>query len=82
MYAFFDKKPITNYCTPKLIELVKNSQEDARTNETPFVPGETVKGLTSDCRLRCLKPNSVYDTNPYTTNNDALPDSILLRLQF
>ena len=75
MYAFFDKKPITNYCTPKLIELVKNSQEDARTNETPFVPGETVKGLTSDCRLRCLKPNSVYDTNPYTTNNDALPDS-------
>ncbi|AIX14688.1 virion structural protein [Synechococcus phage ACG-2014d] len=75
LYGFFDKKKITNYCTPKLIELVKNSSEDSRTNETPFVPGEIVKGLTSDCRLRCLKPNSVYDTNPYTADNDALPSS-------
>ena len=75
MYGFFDRKPITQYCTPKLIELVKNSSEDARTNETPFVPGEIVKGLSSDCRLKCLKPNSVYDTNPYTDNNEALPDS-------
>ena len=37
LYAFFDKKKISNYITPKLIELVKNSTEDARTNETPFV---------------------------------------------
>ena len=75
MYAFFDKKKITNYITPKLIELVKNSTEDARTNETPFVVGEIVKGMTSNCRLSVLRPNSVYDSNPYSTNDDPLPTS-------
>ena len=75
LYAFFDKKKISNYITPKLIELVKNSTEDARTNETPFVVGEVVRGMTSDCRLKVLKPNSVYDTNPYSTDDAALPSS-------
>ena len=54
MYAFFDGIDITNYITPKVIEIIKNSTTDARTNETPFVVGETVIGQTSGCQLKLL----------------------------
>ena len=72
-YAFFDGKSITNYITPKVIELVKNSAEDARTNETPFVVGETVIGETSGCQIKVVAPDDGYKTNPYGTGTEALP---------
>lgn len=75
MYAFFDNDKVQNYIIPKLIELVKNSTEDADTNETPFVIGETVFGLRSGCRFRVAAPNDGLTTNPYTATNDSLPDS-------
>ena len=75
MYGFFDGDSVMNYITPKLIELVKNSSEDPKTNETPFVIGETVIGLNSGCRLKVVAPNNGLTTNPYTATNDSLPDS-------
>ena len=75
MYGFFDGDNVMNYITPKLIELVKNSSEDPKTNETPFVIGETVIGLNSGCRLKVVAPNNGLTTNPYTATNDSLPDS-------
>ena len=75
MYGFFDGDNVMNYITPKLIELVKNSSEDPKTNETPFVIGETVIGLNSGCRLKVVAPNNGLTTNPYTATNDTLPDS-------
>lgn len=75
MYAFLDTVEITNYITPKLIEIVKNSAEDPRTNETPFVIGETVIGATSGARFRVSAPNNQYSTNPYSASNDLLPVS-------
>ncbi len=75
MYAFFDGDQVINYITPKLIEIVKNSTEDTRTNETPFVIGETVIGVTSGSRFRVAAPNSGLVTNPYSQTNAALPDS-------
>ena len=75
MYAFFDGDKVTQYITPKLIEIVKNSSEDPRTNETPFVVGETVIGVSSGSRFRVAAPNDGIDTNPYTQTNDRLPDS-------
>ena len=41
-YSFFDSRAFTNYITPKLIELVKDSTLDTRSNDTPFQIGETV----------------------------------------
>jgi len=75
MYAFFDSDNIQNYIIPKLIEIVKNSSEDSKTNETPFVIGETVYGLRSGCRFRVAAPNNGLTTNPYSATNDTLPDS-------
>jgi hypothetical protein len=75
MYGFFDGDNVMQYITPKLIELVKNSSEDPKTNETPFVIGETVIGLNSGCRLKVVAPNDGLTTNPYTATNDSLPDS-------
>ena len=75
MYAFFDGDNVMQYITPKLIELVKNSSEDPKTNETPFVIGETVIGLNSGCRLKVVAPNDELTTNPYDAQNAALPDS-------
>ena len=43
-YAFFDGRKVSDYMTPKLIELIKDPSTDARTNSTPFIPGETVRG--------------------------------------
>ena len=36
-YAFFDGQNLDQYITPKLIELVKNPDQDSRTNNIPFV---------------------------------------------
>jgi len=75
MYAFFDGDNIMTYITPKLIEIVKNSSEDARTNETPFVIGETVIGAQSGSRFRVAAPNDGLATDPYSQTNANLPDS-------
>ena len=75
MYAFFDGDQVMTYITPKLIEIVKNSTEDARTNETPFVIGETVIGAQSGSRFRIAAPNNGLSTNPYSQTNAILPDS-------
>jgi len=75
MFAFFDGDKISQYITPKLIELVKNSSEDPRTNETPFIIGETVVGTTSGARLKVVAPNDGSATNPYATASENLPDS-------
>ena len=75
MYAFFDGDNVMTYITPKLMEIVKNSSEDARTNETPFVIGETVVGATSGSRFRVAAPNDNMATDPYSQTNANLPDS-------
>ena len=74
-YAFFDGVDVTSYITPKVIELIKNSTTDSRTNETPFVVGETVIGETSGCQLKVVAPDDGYKTNPYGKGTDALPTS-------
>ena len=65
LYAFFDTRPVTEYCTPKIIEVIKNSAEDTETNETPFVIGEKVVGQTSGCTFLVVAPNDGYVNNPY-----------------
>jgi len=42
-YSFFDSIPIDNYIVPKVIEVIKDSTLDSRTNATPFVVGETIE---------------------------------------
>jgi len=74
-YTFFDGINVTNYITPKVIELIKNSTTDSRTNETPFVVGETVIGQTSGCQLKVVAPDDGYKTNPYGKGTEALPTS-------
>ena len=64
-YSFFDGKKVSDYFTPKLIELIKNPSTDARTNSTPFIPGETVRGQNSGCVLRVANPDDLYVNNPY-----------------
>ena len=68
-YVFFDGINITTYITPKVIEVIKNSSTDSRTNETPFVVGETVQGETSGCQLKVVAPDDGYTTNPYGRGN-------------
>jgi len=65
VYSFFDENSITQYCTPKLIELVKNQTTDPRTNNIPFNVGETVTGLESGVKLKVVAPNSGYTYSPY-----------------
>ena len=78
-WSFFAKKRITNWITPKIIEVIKNPSTDSRTNSTPFQPGETIRGLSSKCRFQCLRPSNWYRGtsgtayNPY--NDSVLPDS-------
>ena len=74
-YAFFDGVSVTNYITPKVIEIIKNSSTDSRTNETPFVVGETVVGQTSGCQLKVADPNDGYTTNPYGKGTETLPET-------
>ena len=69
---------VGDYMTPKLIEVIKNSSTDSRTNETPFVVGETVVGQKSGLNSQDLKllhpirPNPTM-FNPYTKT--CLPTS-------
>ena len=78
-YIFFGRKKITNYVTPKIIEVIKNPATDNRTNSTPFQPGEMIRGSKSRCRFKCLRPNNWYKSttgvayNPY--DDTELPNS-------
>ena len=74
-YAFFDGVNVTTSITPKVIEIIKNSTTDARTNETPFVVGETVIGETSRMQVRVAAPDDGYKTNPYGKGTEVLPTS-------
>ena len=75
IYGFFDGVNVTNYITPKVVEIIKNSTIDSRTNETPFVVGETVTGQTSGCQLKVVAPDDGYKTNPYGKGTEVLPTS-------
>ena len=81
-YAFFDGIDVTGYITPKVIEIIKNSTTDSRTNETPFVVGETVVGQTSKCQLKVVAPDDGYKTNPYGKGTEALPTSYSSQTEF
>ena len=72
-FSFFDGQTVNDYFTPKIIELIKDSTTDARTNSTPFVVGETVTGLTSGCKLKVAAPDDYYKFNPY--DDTELPSS-------
>ena len=74
-YAFFDGVNVTNYLTPKVIELIKSSTADPQTNETPFVVGETVIGSTSGCRHKVAAANDGYKTDPYGVGQATLAES-------
>ena len=73
MYPFFDTASVTTYCTPKILEVVKNSTEDAKTNNIPFQVGETVVGLSSGVRLKLFAPNNGFTNSPY--DSSVLPGS-------
>ena len=75
VYAFFDGVNVTNYITPKVIELVKSSTADPRSNETPFVVGETVIGQNSGCRFLVAPANDGYKTDPYGVGTATLSES-------
>tara|TARA_Y100000004_G_scaffold130685_1_gene147367 strand:+ start:782 stop:8344 length:7563 start_codon:yes stop_codon:yes gene_type:complete len=75
MYMFFDGVNVTNYVIPKVIELVKSSTADPKSNETPFVVGETVVGQTSGCRIKVAAANDGYKTDPYGTGTATLLES-------
>lgn len=49
-FAFFDNVPVSQFCTPKLIELIKDPLEDAATNNNPFIVGESVFGVRVTAR--------------------------------
>lgn len=73
MYPFFDTSSVSTYCTPKILEVIKNSTEDAKTNNIPFQVGETVVGLSSGVRLKLLTPNDGFASSPY--DSTTLPGS-------
>ena len=64
-YSFFDGTKIGDYMMPKVLEVIKDPSTDSRTNSTPFVIGETVRGLTSGARFRVSAPNDFFTWNPY-----------------
>ena len=64
-YGFFDGTKIGDYLMPKVLEVIKDPSTDSRTNSTPFVIGETVRGLTSGARFRVGSPNDFFKWNPY-----------------
>lgn len=72
-YPFFDTTQVNSYCTPKIIEVIKNSTEDSKTNNIPFQVGETVIGQSSGSRLKILQPNNGFQISPYDTS--TLPGS-------
>ena len=68
MYPFFDTAAVSVYCTPKVMEVIKNSTEDARTNNIPFQVGETVVGLLTGARIKLMAPNNGFSYSPYDGN--------------
>lgn len=88
-YGFFDNVAISQYVTPKLIELIKDPDEDFATTNTPFVIGEDIIGYritgrnadggavytTRDpiFRARVLAPNNGLRYNSYT--DTELPET-------
>ena len=75
IYAFFDNVPVTNYCIPKLLELIKNPAVNINSNSIPFQIGEDVVVTETDSRgaetllFRCKVAalNNGYRYNPYTS---------------
>ena len=74
-YAFIDNVNINFYTTPRLLEVIKNPIDDTRTNNTPFVVGETVVGQTSDCHLKLMDPNVGFDDDINPFDSSELPSS-------
>jgi len=79
-FSFFDSTPINDYIIPKLMEVIKDSSLDSRTNATPFVVGETIEIRTPattgrpelpKARFQVAAPNDFYEFNPYT--NEEMP---------
>jgi hypothetical protein len=90
-YSFFDNIAVTDYTTPKLIELIKSPTEDSRTNNIPFQIGETVEGYrlipgTSQrdgiaiFSAKVVAPNNGLRSNPYT--DGVLPDVYSSQTQY
>ena len=74
-YAFIDNVDVNFYTTPRLIEVIKNPVDDTRTNNTPFVTGETVIGQTSGCRLKLVTPETGFDDGLSPYDQSELPTS-------
>ncbi len=74
-YAFIDNVDVNFYTTPRLIEVIKNPVDDTRTNNTPFVTGETVIGQTSGCRLKIVTPETGFDDGLSPYDQSELPTS-------
>jgi hypothetical protein len=74
-YCFMDNVDINFYTSPKLLEVIKNTVEDIRTNDTPFVVGETVVGQTSGCRLKLVDVNDGFGDNLSPYDKTDLPSS-------
>ena len=74
-YAFIDNVDVNYYTTPRLIEVIKNPTDDTRTNNTPFVNGETVIGQTSGCRLKIVSPETGFDDGLSPYDGSELPTS-------
>jgi Domain of unknown function (DUF4815) len=88
-YGFFDNVAISQYITPKLIELIKDPAEDAATTNTPFVIGENIFGYrissrnasggailqnnTPIFRAKVVAPNDGLKYNSYT--DTELPET-------
>lgn len=74
-YAFFDNIAVSQYITPKLIELIKNPTQNPNTNSIPFQVGETVTieevsangVVTTIFRAKVATLNDGYRYNPYTS---------------
>ena len=58
-----------------MIEVIKNPVDDTRTNNTPFVTGETVIGQTSGCRLKLVTPETGFDDGLSPYDQSELPTS-------
>jgi hypothetical protein len=90
-YSFFDNIAVSDYITPKLIELIKDPAEDSRTNNIPFQIGETIEGyrLVSGTSQRdgaaifsvkVMPLNDGLRSNPYT--DAILPEVYSSQTQF
>ena len=58
-----------------MIEVIKNPVDDIRTNDTPFVVGETVVGQTSGCRLKLVDANNGFTDGLSPYDQSELPSS-------